>query len=275
MKTKQGLFLGFGLVGALLLACGGGCYVLIWPMFKEVSPAKRSAEAFLALLAQGKNAEAYASGATTLRSLQDRAMFDAAVKTLGLDGYASISWTSFNITNNSVATLNGTITTKTSGTIPIVATLVKEGDWKVQGISLQGAAPASAPPAVSKPTKPVPSDEASRKLASDTLRIFAAAVQTKDFTALHKEIAVLWQAEVSPEKLQSMFQEFIDKNIDLSGVNGVQPVFSDPPALDEHEWLILKGYFPTKPSRVKFDLKYAYEHPNWKLVGLNVTVAGE
>src|SRR5262249_46044638 len=95
MSTKKVLFLVFGIVGVMVVVCGGGCGAFIWWGYKETTSAQRNSEAFLALLAQGRNAEAYASGSSTLRSQQDRAKFDAEVKKLGLDDYSSVSWSGF------------------------------------------------------------------------------------------------------------------------------------------------------------------------------------
>jgi hypothetical protein len=34
----------------------------------------------------------------------------------------------------------------------------------------------------------------------------------------------------------------------------------------------MEGYYPTQPLKVNFKLKYIYEHPAWKLFGINVNV---
>ncbi len=42
--------------------------------------------------------------------------------------------------------------------------------------------------------------------------------------------------------------------------------------LDENEWLVFQGHYPTEPSAVYFELKYADEGGVWKLVGINVNI---
>jgi hypothetical protein len=261
MASKTGWLIG-GLVlaGGLLLACGA-CGGLFFWMFKETSTAAKSADEFLALLGQGKVVEAYNAGSSSLRSRQDQQAFEASMKQLGVLDYASSSWTKRDVENN-VATLVGAVTTKAGGTIPLTAVLVKEGsDWKVQSL-VSGVTNKKTPP----------TDQEAKQLAKDSLLAFNQAVKAKDFTAFHASVAALWKRETTAEKLQAVFQEFITKQVDIGGIRDVEPVFDDPPSLDNDERYVLKGYFPTKPSRVKFDLKYTYEHPDWKLVGINVQV---
>ena len=57
---------------------------------------------------------------------------------------------------------------------------------------------------------------------------------------------------------------------------GIPPIRMNILAKDKFEvkngFLGMAGYFPTQPSMVYFELDYAYEHPNWKLVGTSVEV---
>jgi hypothetical protein len=257
VTTKQGLFLGFGLIGALLLACGGGCGAIAWWSYQGVVEIHRSTENFLALTAAGKNAEAYAASSAALQARVDRPTFDLDVQSHGLTDYSSVSWTSINRTNN-VTKVSGTMSTKTGGSFALVATLVKEGDWKVDSIFT---------------VKTLPTDAACRKLAMDSVLAFDAVVKTNDCTAFYNRSAKLWQRQTTPEQLKTGFQDFIDKKFDMAGIRSTQPVFSESPALNKDDRLILKGKFPTKPSVVRFDLKYAYEHPEWKLLSIEVYFA--
>ena len=115
-----------------------------------------------------------------------------------------------------------------------------------------------------------PSDKEARALALDSLLSFNKAVQTQDFTDFHKQIAVLWQAEVTPAKLKSLFQTFIDQKLDLSPISAVEPVFSAKPSVDSDDVLVLQGSYPTTPMRIDFRLKYVYEKTSWRLIGIKV-----
>jgi hypothetical protein len=49
----------------------------------------------------------------------------------------------------------------------------------------------------------------------------------------------------------------------------MEPVFNHPAAIDADGVLLVQGYYPTKPNRVVFQLKYLNEG-DWKLVGIDV-----
>ena len=61
--------------------------------------------------------------------------------------------------------------------------------------------------------------------------------------------------------------------MDLSGIRGVPPVFEEPPTITTEGLLTMQGYYPTKPLRVLFTMKFLYELPRWKLFGLDVSLA--
>ena len=81
-----------------------------------------------------------------------------------------------------------------------------------------------------------------------------------------------WQEQITPEKLREIFGDFIDKQVDISSITGVEPILTEPPEIDSNGILILQRYYPTHPARVNFRLKYLYEHPAWKLFGIQVNV---
>lgn len=229
-------------------------------------PVVNASERFLTQLGQGKSAEAFASTGKALKNGQTQASFDAAVKQLGLDGYQSASWSNRSI-NNDRGEVKGTVTTK-NGAIPLEMVLIKEdGEWRVIGFHGPRLGGSSGAPAA-----PVPGDEELRKLTLATLLSFNEAVQAKDFTKFHATVSVPLQQQLPPPKLAEAFRSFIEGGLDLSPIQGETPVFSKPPAVDGNGVLALEGYYPTQPSRVHFELGYLYEHPQWKLAGINVRV---
>jgi hypothetical protein len=118
----------------------------------------------------------------------------------------------------------------------------------------------------------VPADKELKVLALDSLLSFNKAIQAQDFTGFQKEISALWQAQVTPSKLKTIFQTFIDQQLDLSPITTKDPVFSEPPKIDGDGVLVLQGFYPTTPSKVDFRLKYIYEKTAWKLIGIKVDV---
>jgi hypothetical protein len=258
--SKKGCLITIGVAVCVL----GGILGLV---FYLTGGAVKAADRFLGLLGDGKVHEAYLSTSSTLRAQLEEESFTAAVKRLGLTDYASSSGTTRSVENN-VANLEGTVTTKSGGSIPLKMKLVKEeGEWKVFSVTGSEAGVGG-----DQPKREVPSDEALRRLTKESLLDFNQAVKAKDFKPFHDKIAALWKREITAEGLQKAFQGFIDREVDIAGVRDVNPEFDKPPEIDNEGRLVVSGYYPTKPLRVQFTLKYAYEHPSWKLMGLKVNV---
>jgi hypothetical protein len=135
--------------------------------------------------------------------------------------------------------------------------------WKLMGINVQ------AVPFVENAGK-VPTNKELKKLALDSLLLFNEAIQTGSFEDFYSHTATIWQKEVTPEKLQEIFQPFIDKKINLAPIAKLEPAFDGTPAVNEDGFLVTKGSYPTHPSTVFFELKYVYEDESWKLVAINV-----
>jgi len=76
---------------------------------------------------------------------------------------------------------------------------------------------------------------------------------------------------MSVDEFKNAFISFIEQDIDLTTLKDMEPVISDAPRIDpETGALLVKGYYSSQPSVTNFDLKYIYEHPNWKLAAINV-----
>jgi hypothetical protein len=230
--------------------------------------AVNSADNFLGLVGSGKIAEAYESASATLRSQQTLEAFAKSVTDLGLTDFSSVSWSSRK-TENDRGHLEGSARTRAGGTIPLNVELVKEsGTWKVISLS----APQSGMAATQSGGKQVPSDDKAKALILASLLDFNKALQDQDFSNFHASVSRAWQEQITPDKLKEVFQGFIDKKIDISSITRVEPVLTDAPQLNSDGLLVMEGYYPTQPLKVNFKLKYIYEHPAWKLFGINVNV---
>jgi hypothetical protein len=262
MNWKIALLVGIPL---LLLACAGLVGGIFYWVLTATGGAAEEADRFFTLLGQGKVTEAYQSTATAFRGQQNEEDFTRVVKELGLNDYASASWSNRSVRNNQ-ATLKGTVQTKSGGSIPLEVNLVYEGgQWKV--LNFNGPVAGGQ---VGKPPRRIPSNDELQKLTAQTLLDFNQAIQDKDFTAFHRKGSTPFREQLSPAKLQMTFQKFIDLEINLGGIKNVEPIFDQPPEIDKDGNLALSGYYPTKPFRVRFHLKYTYEHPAWKLIGIQV-----
>ncbi len=117
----------------------------------------------------------------------------------------------------------------------------------------------------------VPEEADIKSMTESSLRSFGKAVKKQDFSGFYEDIASIWQKQTTAEKLQASFKEFLGKGIDLpSVVKEMEPVFNHAAEIGANDVLIIKGYYPTKPNRVVFQLKYLEEEGDWKLVGIDV-----
>jgi len=258
---KKGCGIAVGLVVVLIA-------VVVVMVFMLTGGAVESAETFLALLAEGKTAEAYASTSAALQAQQDEAAFTAVIQRLGLDEYASATWTSRSVENER-ATLEGSVTTRDGGTIPLNIELVREqGTWKV--FSLQGPQAGAAVEATA-PEPQVPAEAELKALVLTSMLDLNQAIRQRDFTTFYGNVSNLWQQQTTPEELRGNFQAFIDQEIDFAAIREVEVLFDQTPAIDANGVLTLAGHYPTEPVRVVFEVQYIREEGNWELTGISVS----
>lgn len=119
----------------------------------------------------------------------------------------------------------------------------------------------------------VPDLETLNKITKESMLSFAQSVIQADFQIFFNHISKRWQVQTSINELEKAFHSFIEQKIDLRElIQNSDPVFSDTPHFNTEHTLLLKGYFPHKDFMTKFELSYIYEFPEWKLVGINVSV---
>jgi len=52
------------------------------------------------------------------------------------------------------------------------------------------------------------------------------------------------------------FKEFSEKNIDIELIAALKPTYEPLPSIDPEGKLAVKGFFPSEPIRVNFDLAF-------------------
>ena len=123
------------------------------------------------------------------------------------------------------------------------AHLYEKSAWKILGIKVE------AMPETAK----VPTDKELKALVRESLLEFNKALQEQSFEEFYPEIATVWQNQTTPEKLQEIFQSFIDQKIDIGPiVQKLQLSFEGQPAINSDGILVVKGTYPTKPSKLSF-----------------------
>ena len=253
---------------------GIGCLVIVVILAVIVGVAlfatsdlPKAADALFSLVAQGRVDEAYQSTAAEFRAATSAEDFASFLESTALAGYQSASWTSRSVKNNT-GELEGTITTKDGGQIPVTIDLVKEGgDWKILALRKAGAGlitPTAEPD--------LPPDAEVQRLTAEAMAQLDTALRGNDFTGFHQGISKLWQEQITPAELQTIFATFVERGIDLSPLAAETPVFSQKPFVNEDGVLTLEGYYTVQPGPVYFRLKYIYEHPQWKMLGINVSI---
>lgn len=119
----------------------------------------------------------------------------------------------------------------------------------------------------------VPSNAEAVRLTKTTLLDFDSAVAKNNFNGFHSRISQLWQNQISAPELTKIFQSFVAQKIRLNNaVNVLSPTFSPAPSIDKSGILTLQGFYPSKPSRLTFRLRFVQEENAWKLIGIRVNV---
>jgi hypothetical protein len=118
-------------------------------------------------------------------------------------------------------------------------------------------------------TKKVPDDATVRRLVQSSMILFSDAIQTESFWEFYENASAAWQKELTEQKLANAFHSFIEQRVNMSGILEMQPVLDVPPEISTEGYLVVTGHYPTKPYEVHFTLRYIYELPEWKLLGLN------
>jgi hypothetical protein len=116
----------------------------------------------------------------------------------------------------------------------------------------------------------VPSDRVLEALVKVSLLTFNDANVTGNYTVLHAKLSKPFREQFPPERLKEVFRDFNEKNIDFDIIAAMTPTYDPRPAVDGDGKLIVKGTFPTEPSRLAFELDFIPSDAEWKLIRINV-----
>lgn len=123
----------------------------------------------------------------------------------------------------------------------------------------------------------MPSDDEIITLISNSLQAFNAAVAAGNFTEFYEnESAIIWKQQISAEEFKNAFalfledQETYQQYIGNMLYNAEDIVINAPPVFGQFNELTVTGYVVGSPNQ-NFELRYIYEHPNWKLFGIKIS----
>ncbi len=226
-----------------------------------------NADEFFLAVSEGQLDTAKNYLSTSFRNSVDPEEFRAYLQSGGLDHYETSAWDSRSY-SGSQGKLKGVVYLQDGSLLPIQMVFVQEqNEWHIHSIevSLPGISPHPA-------KKSIPPLSNLKFMVLSTTQLFGSCVLSNDFTPFYSQVSALWQSRTSPARLLQAFQPFVDNNIDLSKYGHIGPTFSESPLIDEQGILLLKGYFPHEAGTLSFDLSYTFEYPEWKLLGLNVSL---
>jgi hypothetical protein len=116
----------------------------------------------------------------------------------------------------------------------------------------------------------LPTERGMEVLVKSSLLTFNDANVTGNYTVLHAKLSKPFRQQFSPERLKRTFREFAEKNIDFDIIAAMKPTYDPAPEIDDEGKLLVKGYFPTEPARVIFELDFIPSDGEWKLIRINV-----
>ena len=135
------------------------------------------------------------------------------------------------------------------------------------------AAPASAPQAqraaYTPQTSPVQSQI--QFLVRTSLLALNDANRTGNYTVLRDLAAPSLREKNSAADLALVFTEMRKVNLDLSAAALMAPELDEQPSLDADRRLRLKGYYPTEPNRIAFELIYEAVNGHWLLHSVSIS----
>ena len=112
----------------------------------------------------------------------------------------------------------------------------------------------------------VPAELALEALVKASLLSFNDANVTGNYTVFHDRLSKPFREQFSPARLKETFKDFSEKHIDIHVVAAFKPTYVEPPRIDPDGKLRVKGYFPTEPVRVNFELDFIPSDAEWRLV---------
>ena len=108
-------------------------------------------------------------------------------------------------------------------------------------------------------------------LLRSTLGTLNDAIQTGNYTVLRDKGAPGFREANTAARLSQSFSDLASKGVDLSVTSIIAPQLTQPPALDQAKGMLhLKGYFPSEPVQINFEILYQAVDGRWRLFGLSV-----
>ena len=262
----------------MVSACTGGLFG--WVAL-ETNDSATVADRFLFELRGRDTVDAYQQYTTAFfKARQTQENFTTVATKLGLPlTYKLDPWRDRTLELPHRSDVRGTIIDLGGQDVRFTLRMVKErGEWKVNGF-VDGWRERVGPGAW---FQQVPDREELIQIVDGTMFGFKDAVESKDFTEFYANTSESFQIGTSMSRLVQAYQQWIDNQIDLTGLEDLTPQFTELPqfttqtvGFDEEEYeinevLVVTGYYPLEPKPVPFKFRYVYQHPEWKILNVQV-----
>lgn len=228
------------------------------------------ADQFFGLLRDGQMAEAYAMLAEESRQETSVDAFQQGAEALGFVGSQGVAWDPPYI-DDDYGTIQGVVTSREGQeTRQELVFLKKDGTWAIHII--REPLDTAVLDLIVEARLQQPNPEGMTRLAMGTIRQLAEALDSGDFTALHRSFAPVLREQITPEEFQESFEWLASPEVgfDWASVRDVPPVFDPPPGVDAEGMLAMKGFVPAGDQRLGFELHYLYLSPEWMLISINI-----
>jgi len=117
---------------------------------------------------------------------------------------------------------------------------------------------------------PMPSAPVLLALLRGTLAAVNQANVTGNYSVLRDLGAPSFRENYNSAELADRFRPWRENELDFAAILLLDAKLSGAPAIDADGMLRLKGYFPTSPLRVGFDLGFEAVTGNWRLATISV-----
>lgn len=138
--------------------------------------------------------------------------------------------------------------------------------------TLAGCAAATAQPA--GPAPPRPAAQIDRNgvliLVRSTLLALQQANETGNYTVLRDLGSPTFEQTNTAARLGDIFASLRAQRLDLSGVAVLDPQLTLLPQIEAGGDMHMKGFFPSVPVQINFELAYAPVAGRWRLSGISV-----
>ena len=122
--------------------------------------------------------------------------------------------------------------------------------------------------------QPMPDAAKIRILIYDSLIALNQANLTGNYTVLRDLGAASFRVNNTAAHLSELFAELRLRKIDLAPIVVFEPKLLQAATVNENGLLRLLGLFETEPEQVLFDLVFAPEQGDWRIVGIAVQLRG-